>query len=147
MQEYRIDIDPRILIERILSVRDETAGHLSFFESAMVSYHIQEEYQREAYGLHDGTDRDLVTVIGILEIEPHVEHNYWVLRVRVQRELGPQPASQEKSLVSRPIDLETFREEFLQGQNPAPEVTLLAQTDEARQHFEDWFAEIAKVGA
>ena len=64
---------------------------------------IEEDFDRSAYGIHDGEQYDLVTSIAILNIEPRGESGYWILETVIERALGPIPISQEDELTRKDL--------------------------------------------
>jgi len=140
MQEYVLDISGREVVRWVKEEKSEEGGHLDFYETAEVEYSLEEEFDREAYGIHDGEDYDLVSFKAVLDIEPRVERNYWILQVQVTEFLGPRHRIEEEPLASRELTVEEFESEFLPLAEAAVTVKVWTETPNAKEHFNDWFA-------
>lgn len=117
-----------------------TGGAPELFVDAYRDYIVEEEYDRGVYGLHDAGRFDLVTAEAVLNIEPRLEQNYWVLSVIIHRDLGPQPAAEEAAFAGGPLTLDAFEAEFLARPGAQVSVRLQTQTALAKAHFEQWWA-------
>src|SRR5664280_2872775 len=106
----------RLSAEEIVRVvraeMDAAGGQPELYVGAWQDYGIEEDYDRSAYGLHDGAQYDLVTVEGNLNIEPRIERNYWILSVAVRREIGPRIIGDENALLGAPLMLDEFESGF-----------------------------------
>lgn len=69
----------------------------------------EEDFDRSAYGIHNGEEFDLVTSIATLTIEPRVEMGYWILETVVECSLGLLRTSQEYELTRRELTLMSLR--------------------------------------
>lgn len=140
MQEYALDISGEEVVRWLKKEMNEEGGPLDFYEEAGVEYALEEEFDREAYGIHDGEAYDLVSFTAVLDIEPKVEFNYWILQVRVAESLGPRRRTEEEPLVPRELTVEEFEREFLPLSEATVTVKVWTETPNAKEHFEEWFA-------
>lgn len=105
-------------------------------------YVIEEDFDREAYGLFDGDQFDLVTSITTLTIEPRVESGYWILSTVIECPLGPIPTSQEDQLVRKNLTLDEFEAELLAPGQKRIAVRLHVQTSAAKHDFDRWLMDV-----
>jgi hypothetical protein len=105
-------------------------------------YVIEENFDREAYGLHDGEQFDLVTSITTLTIEPRVESGYWILETVIERPLGPIPTAQEDELVRKNPTLDDFEAELWAPGQKRVAVRLHVQTSTVKHDFDRWLTDM-----
>lgn len=105
-------------------------------------YVIEEDFDRSAYGIHNGEQYDLVTSITTLTIEPRVESGYWILETVIERSLGPMSTSQEGELTRKELTLDEFEGEFREPGQKRVTVRLQVETSAIRQDFDRWLAEM-----
>ena len=140
MEEFILDISGWEIVRWIREERSEAGGYLDFYEEAGVEYTIEEDFDRRAYGIHDGKNYDLVTFRAVLDIEPRVERDYWMLQVAVAEVLGPRLRSEEPPLKTRELTVDEFADEFLALGEATVTVYVDTETPEAKAHFDAWFA-------
>lgn len=140
MKEFTLDISGWEVVRWVKEEMGETGGNPDFYQEAGVEYAIEEEFDRKAYGIHDGEDYDLVSLKAVLDIEPRVEQNYWILQVQVADDLGPRPRFEEEPFVSRSLTVEEFESGFLPLSEATVTVKVWTDTQGAQEHFDDWFA-------
>lgn len=145
MTTYFLRIPPREVVRLVRAERDAAGGQPELYEDALKDYVIEEEYDRHAYGLpeieQDGRRYDLITVEAVLNVEPRVERDFWVLSVVVRKNLGPQIVDdEERALVATALTLDEFEREFLAPGAGRVTVRLETETPLAKQHFDDWWA-------
>ncbi len=144
MPTYSLRIVPADIVRLVRAEIHATGGQPEFYVDARQDYVIEEDYDRAAYGLHDGEAYDLVTAEAALNIEPRVEQNYWILSVIVHRELGPQVIEDENALLGAPLTLDAFETAFLADGKASVRVRLTTHTREAKRHFDRWWAELSE---
>lgn len=142
MTTYSLRIRPEEVVRLIRTERATEEGQPEFYEDAWEDYVIEEDYDRSAYGLHDGYKYDLVSIEAELNIEPRLEQDYWVLSVLVHKDLGPQIIEDENALVGAELTLDEFEERFLKPHDAATSVRLETQTPRAKAHFDQWWGEL-----
>lgn len=140
MEQYTLDIPGREIARWIQEEKAEKGGEIDFFEGARVEYAIDEDFDRAAWGLHDGEDYDLVSFKAVLDVEPRLERNYWILSVTVEDVLGPRQVTEEEPYAPRELTLEEFISEFLSLAEGTVTVKVWTETPQARKHFDDWLA-------
>ena len=110
--------------------------------AAEKEYIVEKDFDRSAYGIHNGEEFDLVTSIATLTIEPRVEMGYWILETVVKRALGLLRTSQEYELTRRELTLDEFEAEL---RSPGPKevrVRLYVETPDVKQDFDQWLGEM-----
>lgn len=139
MPTYQLRLPAQELVRLVRAEVSATAGAPELFIEAYRDYVIEEDYNRAAYGLHDGSEYDLVISEAVLAIEPRVEQNYWVLTVTVRKVVGPQIVADETALIGASMSLEAF--EAALGAPDAGTITvrLDTQSPTAKQHFVQWW--------
>ena len=143
MRTYILAIPADEIVRLLRREIAAAGGQPELYHCAWEDYIIEEVFDRAAYGIHDGDELNLVSIAAILNIEPRLEQNYWVLKVVVQRKLGPQTLEDENALIGAELTLNEFDERFLA---PGGDVTvrLEAETPAAKAHFDQWLAELQK---
>jgi hypothetical protein len=128
-------------VVRLLQAAVKAAhGQPELYHNAWEDYLIEEDFDRLRYGITNGGEYSLVSLDAVLNIEPRLEQNYWVLRVIVHKELGPQQIDDTAALIGVTLPLEQF-ESFLADNPGAASVRLDVATRFAKQHFDAWLAE------
>lgn len=140
MQEFTLDISGQEIVRWVKEEKRDAGGYLDFYEEAEVEYMIEEDFDRKAYGIRDGEDYDLISFKAVLDIEPRVEQNYWILQVQVTEVLGPRRKFEEEPLETRPLTVEEFESAFLPLGKATVIVKVWTETPNAKEHFDDWFA-------
>jgi len=107
-------------------------------------YIIAEDFDRSAYGLHDGEQFGLVTTVAVLTIEPRMERDYWVLRVTIERPLGPLSPQEQGVLERKELTLDEFETKLGSADPTRTRVRLLYETVAAKQRFDRWLADIRR---
>lgn len=143
MATYLLHIRPEEIIRLVRAETDATGGQPEFYESASQDYLIEEDYDRRTYGLFDGNEYDLVTAEAVLNVEPRVEQNYWVLSVVVHNDLGPQLIDDENALLGAELSLDEFESRLAARGAGRVRVRLEAQTPSGKKHFDRWWAELS----
>jgi hypothetical protein len=103
---------------------------------------IEEEFDRRAYDLADGSGYNLVTEEAELVVEPRVERDYWVLSLVYSKELGPQRVEDEARFFGGELTVDDFADRFLAKGDGVIKVRLDVQTPEAERHFARWWADL-----
>jgi hypothetical protein len=126
-------------------LRTETTaayGAPELHTAAEKEYVIEEDFDRSAYGIHDGEEFDLVISIATLTIEPRVESGYWILETFVERALGLLRTSQEDELTRRELTLDEFEAELRSPGRKRVSVRLYVETSDVKQDFDQWLREM-----
>jgi hypothetical protein len=113
-----------------------------FYVSAWKEYIAEEEFDRKAYGIHGGTDYDLVTALATLTFEPRVGLNCWVLTVIVESQLGQRMRHEEEEFARTELTPDAFAAEVDSSGEKRITVRLDAETPLARRHFYEWLAKM-----
>jgi hypothetical protein len=113
-----------------------------FYVSAWKEYIAEEEFDRNAYDIHDGADYDLVTALVTLTFEPYVGLNRWILTVVVESQLGPVTRREEEKFARTELTLDEFEAEVKSSGKKRITVRLDAETPLAKRHFHQWLADV-----
>jgi len=135
-----LNVPPRELVRWVKEEIEEEHIHLNFYESAWKEYYFEKDYDYDAFGVSKKENLHLVTVEAILDIEPQVEQNYWILQLKVHDQIGLRRSEEEFPYISRPLSIDDFVEEFLKRNQAQMEIILFTETDEAKKHFDEWFS-------
>jgi hypothetical protein len=120
---------------------ESESGSLEFYVNAWKQYRLEEEFDRSKYAVEHPEDFDLVSVVAGVDVEPRVERNYWVLQVRIRDVIGLRRTSEEDAYLDEAaMNLDAFAAQFIGPSKGEISVRLLAETREAKGHFDDWFA-------
>ena len=130
-------------VVRLLRAETESAkGQPELNTCIEKDFVIEEDFDRGAFGIHDGEEFDLAQSEAMLTIEPRVEMGYWILETSVKRPLGPVNVSEEDTLVRQDLTLDDFEAELHAPGQKRVTVRLHAQTSEARSDFDRWLADM-----
>lgn len=110
--------------------------------SAWKEYLIEEKFEPGTPGIHERGDYDLVTAVAVLNIEPRVERNYWVLKVIIERPLGSLGPQDEAQLARMEMTLDEFEADMRSAGRKRITVRLVVETSDARQHFDLWLTDL-----
>jgi outer membrane lipoprotein SlyB len=110
--------------------------------SAWKDYVIEENFSRGAYGSRGGEAFDLVTEAAVLNLEPRVERDYWILKLVVERSLGPLTAAEQATLARTEMTLDEFDEALRAAGRKRIIVRIEVETAAAKRHFDRWLAEM-----
>jgi hypothetical protein len=134
---------PASEVVRLLRAETRTAfGQPELDVCSEKEYVIEEDFDRSAYGIHDGENFDLVSSVAALNIEPRVERDYWVLKVVVERLLGPLEIEAEDAFAPSELTLDAFEKELWTAGRKRITVRLEAETAKAKRHFDRWLADM-----
>jgi len=144
MAIYLLHIPPDEVIRVVRAEIEAAGGQPQLYEDAWQDYVIEESYDRRARGLGDGGQYDLVSVDAVLNVEPRLEQNYWVLSVSAHKEVGPRIIDDESGLIGAELSLDEFEANFLGKSDIEVSVRLDARTPEAKKHFDQWWADLCQ---
>ncbi len=139
LDKFTLNIPPHELVRWVREEIQEKHIHLNFYASAWKEYSFEEDFDCSAFGVSRGEHLHLVSVEAILDIEPLVERNYWILQLKVTHRIGLRHSDEEFPYKSGSLTIDNFESEFLDPEKGITEVVLLAETTEAKAHFDDWF--------
>ena len=140
MLSYLLPVRAHEIVRLLQAELEATHQQPELFYNAWEDYLVEEDFDRDVFGLTDGEAYSLVSVDAVLNVEPRLEQNYWVLRVTVHRDLGPQVIDDTAALIGARLDLAQFTG-FLADPANSVTVRLDVTTPFAREHFNDWLAE------
>jgi hypothetical protein len=141
MLTYVLAVRPQEVVRLLRSEIAAAQGRPELYYSAWEDYVVEEDFDRASYGIDDGAEYNLVSVDAVLNIEPRQEQNYWVLRVVVHRELGPQKIENAAAMMGVTLTLDEFLARLTAYENAAA-VYLDVTTPFGKRHFDTWLAEL-----
>ena len=150
---HSLSIDPSEIIELVRAQMLDPQEREDFHTSIWKEYIIEEEFDRKAYGIHDGVEHDpygiregaefdLVTALATLTIEPPGGPNYWVLTAVVETPIGPFKRSDEDGLSHTELTLDDFEAELKSPRAKRRTVRLDFETPSGKHHFFEWLKKI-----
>ncbi len=140
--EYNLDIATGHLVQWLKT--HLAAGTEPLLEISAHRTITTEPIADDAADVSKGDEVSLITAIGILEVSPAVNsHGKWLLRLRVEDTLGTH-LPEEGSVRDAPeeMTLEAFETEFILPDRGATFVTLEAETQEIRDAFDAFLADV-----
>lgn len=124
METVAVDLRPDQIVRWLLE-----EGQIHAFDllvDATRAYQVGALSRDDRASLDDGTREDLSEVceVGIVEVRPRDKPHRWVLRVRVEDDIGPRvPEDEPVPEGEEDIDLSTFYEEFIAANRGIAEVS------------------------
>lgn len=123
MATYTIDLAPDQIVRWLLD--EDRLRAFDLLVSATRSYRVGALSGEERAGLRDAEGDELseISEVGILEVRPRQKPHRWVLRVRVEDDIGPRvPMDEPVPEGEEEIDLPTFQKEFIKANRGIAEV-------------------------
>jgi hypothetical protein len=142
---YPVDIAAEQVVRWLLE--EQRSGYLPVEVRATRQYVSEPLDRPEDVGLGDEDKADLgdILAVGILEVSPPPGKNGWMLSIRMEDPLGPRrPEDEPVPEGEEEIDLQTFEADFISSSRATEDITLDAETAEARAHFEALFADLLR---
>jgi hypothetical protein len=146
MHRYPTDFDPRRLTEWLL---DE--GHVRQFDlevRATRSFDARNMSSADTEGLGDSDIEDVrdISEIGILEVAPRRAANKWILRIRVEDDIGPRVPEDESvsDNEEEELDLDGFYADFIRDDRGLIELTAEIENSASRSDLDQLLREITK---
>lgn len=132
-------------VVRFLRAEIESENGQPPFDLAISKEHITRTKLGRA--AHRGGTRaqiDTVTESAVLTVDPHLERDYWVLRVEVETPLGLHSHHEKAGLERKDLTLGEFERELITPKTKQIRVRLETETAASQQHFYRWLLEIRK---
>lgn len=126
------------MVHLLRAETEAACGAPELHTAAEKEYILEEDFNRRAYGIHDGEDFDLATSIATLTIEPRVESGYSIIETVIEQPLGPMRTTQEDELTRKELTLDEFERELRASGPKRVTVRLSVQTAGVRKDFEQW---------
>lgn len=142
MPVHSLRLSPETVIRLIKAEIKEAGGQPELYVSAHRDYRIEEYFDRAAYGLANDNQHDLVSEEAVLSVEPRVEQNYWILSIVAHKKIGPRVIGPENALSGVPLSIAEFCSTFVDPGTYKINVQLAADTPQAHEHFDRWWAEL-----
>ena len=99
----------------------------------------------ESAGIGQDDDASSLVTVGLLEITPTDPAGGWKLSVRVEDVFGPHvPEDDSVSGFPEEIDLDEFQAQFANSDSGTETVSLRAQSEDAKKHFDRLFADLVR---
>ena len=142
MTEYGLDVTADQIVHWL---KDElAAGRSQKLEVRATREYLTEPVaDREGAGLSEDTEVASLTTVGTLEAKPSGGEGGWVLRVRVEDELGPHvPEDHSVPDLPEEIDLDAFDADFVAPDRGTAYIAVYAETPEAKKAFDRIFDDL-----
>ncbi len=141
MLTYILQIRPEEVV-RLLKVEiAATHGQPELYYRVWEDYLIEKDSGRRRLGVTDRKDYNLVSADAVLNIEPQLEQNYWVLKVIAHRDIGSQKIYDTAALIGVKLTLEQFAA-VLADRGNVVTVRLDVSNPSARDHFNTWLDDL-----
>ena len=124
MEPIVVDLAPEQIVQWLLD--EDRRDAFDLLVNATRSYRTGELTREERDSLDDGEEEGLSEIceVGTLEVRPRHEPHRWVLRVRVEDDIGPRvPEDESVSEGEEEIDLDAFYEAFIKANRGTAEAT------------------------
>jgi hypothetical protein len=108
MLTYILPTRPEEVVRLLKAEIAATHGQPELCYSVWEDYLIKEHLDCRSLGGRNGEDYDLVSADAVLNIEPRLEQNYWMLKVVAHRDVGPQKICDAAALIGAKLTLEQF---------------------------------------
>jgi hypothetical protein len=142
MKTYLLRTAPAEVVRLLRAETAAAEGQPELYLEGRQDFLIEEDFDRCAYGLTDGSRYDLVTAEAELTVEPRVERDDWMLSLVYSKDLGPQLTEDENAFFGGELTLDEFDTRFLAPGDAVVTVHLAVQTPEAKRHFDHWWADL-----
>ena len=140
---YFLQLSPEEVVRLLRAEIEEALGQPELHLNGREYFLIEEDFDRQAYGLNGDIGYDLVNQEAEFTVEPRIEQDYWALSLVFSKALGLQPSSKEDEFLNNPeLTLDEFESRFLGRKDGRVRVRLLVQTPEAKRHFDNWWSSI-----
>jgi hypothetical protein len=141
MLTYILPTRPEEVVRLLKAEIAATHGQPELCYSVWEDYLIKEHLDCRSLGGRNGEDYDLVSADAVLNIEPRLEQNYWMLKVVAHRDVGPQKICDAAALIGAKLTLEQF-EAVLGDRDKVVTVRLDVSKPFARAHFNSWLDDL-----
>ena len=142
MDDYEIELSPEVVVDWIdEAVKQGGAGLLT---TAWREYTVDEGFRPEKGG-YEETDVGEVVAVGSLEVMPEHRPESWILRVRVEDELGDRlPPDEEVPEGPEEIHLDEFVEAFINPRHGTATVWVSAVSPADKEAFDRFLSDLER---
>lgn len=145
MEDYEINLPAEVVVGWVVQAIKQ--GGSGLLANAWREYVADESFVPEKGG-YEETDVQEVTAVGSLEVAPEHRPNSWILRVRVEDELGNRiPADADAPEGSEGISLDQFWDEFIAPQRGMTSIWLSASAVAEKEAFDHFLTELERAAA
>ena len=145
MEEYEVDAPVGEIVRWVKEDAARTAPQLLVHASK--EYEREGDFDREEFGIGEFEDIDVVAVHGILEIQSRVGRKDWTLQLKVDDMVGLRSSGDENGDENEDdMSVAAFEEQFLSKGLGDVEVTVAAESPEAKTLFDRWLARRMRAG-
>jgi hypothetical protein len=139
MNEYDVDAPVNTVVDWIRAERARKWPRLVI--RASKEYRAEPGFDRNAFGVGDEDDVALASVRGLLEVQSRTGRKDWTLQLKVEDPLGLRwPGDEEAYEDEESMAFEAFDEQFLATGLGEVEMTVRAESPEAKARFDRWLA-------
>ena len=139
MEEYTVDLLPEELLGWI---REDAAKRTPRFDVRISKeWNTEADFDREAFGIGEDDDLELVSVNGVMEISPRRGRGGWKLILRAEDVVGllPDPGYEDYE-DEDDLTLEAFEQQFLEPEKGEVELVVAVWDREGWTRFRRWLA-------
>ncbi len=139
MDEYEVDAPVGEIVRWIKEDVRRKAPRLLVRGSK--DYRLESDFDREEYGIGEDEDARVVSVHGVLGIQSRTGRKDWTLQFKVDDVLGLHSSGEEDAYEDEDeMGFSAFDEQFLSRGLGEVEVTVAAETREAKARFDRWLS-------
>lgn len=137
MDEYDVDAPVGEIVRWIKEDVARQAPRLHVRGSK--EYKLESDFDREEFGIGEDEDARVVAVHGVLEIQSRSGHKDWTLQLKVDSVLGLYASGEEDAYEDEDeMGFSTFDEQFFSRGLGEIEVTVAAESRDAKARFDRW---------
>jgi hypothetical protein len=142
MTEYGLDVTADQVMHWLKD--NLAAGGKRMLEVRATREYVSDpEAKIEEAGLSEDTEVASLTTVGTLEAKPSGVMGGWVLRMRVEDEVGPHlPEDESVRDLPEEIDLDAFDTDFVAPDRGTAYIAVYAETQEAKKAFDRVFNDL-----
>lgn len=132
------------LVRLLRKEMESENGHPDFDLAISKEYVTNSKFDDAARGRGRHAKMGVITESALLTVDPHLERDYWVLRVEVDIPIGLHSRHEKTGLTRRDLTLDEFERELTTPMAKTIRVRLDTETATSHQHFRRWLTEMRK---
>ena len=145
MEDYDLNLPADVVVNWLIQSAGDGDVRLSI--NAWREYVVDEDFAPEKSG-YEGIGVQEVTAVGSLEVAPADHRESWILRVRVEDELGDRlPIDESAPEAPEEITLDAFWDEFMAPRRGMASIKVSATGQTEKKAFDRFIAKLEKAAA
>lgn len=142
--QYEVDAPTNEILRWIKEDSGRKTPRLSL--SARKEVSLETDFDRAAYGIGEDEDVELVSVRGTLEVQPRTGRRDWTLQLVLDDVMGFQRFPEETGYEDDDdMSFAAFEEQFLSKGLGEVEISVVAESADAKARFDRWLARRLKA--